>query len=173
MTSGGGSDVFLSYARQDRPAAQFLAQALERSGYTVWWDRELLGGQDFEQEIGRQLASARAVVVLWSEASVKSDWVRDEAASARDRGVLVPARLNGTLPPMGFRSLHTIAFDPADPVALMRAIVRLTGDNGRAADTVLPSLLRKHTGLGVVEAVCLLSLFVAVGVFIALLVRNS
>lgn len=168
MTGGDASDVFLSYARQDRPTAQFMAQALERCGYSVWWDRDLLGGQDFEREIGRELAAARVVVVLWSAASVRSDWVRDEAATARDRGVLVPVQLDDTSPPMGFRSLHTIPFDPADPVGLLRAIVRLTTGDGDAA--TVPSLVRERTGLGLVELALLLALFLAVGVFVALLV---
>jgi hypothetical protein len=48
------------------------------------------------------------IVVLWSAASVVSPWVRDEAAFARDKKHLIPLRIDGTEPPLGFRQLHTL-----------------------------------------------------------------
>lgn len=39
------SDIFLSYSRDDRDAVEPLAEALAREGYSVWWDRNLTGGQ--------------------------------------------------------------------------------------------------------------------------------
>ena len=66
------ADVFISYAREDRPAAQLLARALEAGGRSVWWDREILPGKDFAELIGAELARAKAVVVIWSVASTKS-----------------------------------------------------------------------------------------------------
>lgn len=163
------SDIFLSYAREDRPVAQFLAQALERSGFTVFWDRDLMSGDDFEQVLGAELDEARAVVVLWSSSSVKSGWVRDEAASASERRVLVPVQLNGTLPPLGFRSLHAIRFDQGNPAELLKAIVRLTA---RPAKPFLPPpSLRGPGGLGWVEGICLLVLLVAVVFLVVALPR--
>ena len=38
------TDVFISYAREDRAQAGELAQLLEQHGYTVWWDFDLVGG---------------------------------------------------------------------------------------------------------------------------------
>jgi hypothetical protein len=37
-------DVFISYAREDVAIARRLAEALRRSGYTVWWDDEIRAG---------------------------------------------------------------------------------------------------------------------------------
>jgi hypothetical protein len=100
--------VFLSYARADRPRVSELAAALERAGHDVWWDRRLSGGAEFEHQIEQALADADVVVVVWSVASVRSHWVRDEAAAGRDRDRLVPVSLDGSAPPLGFRQLHTI-----------------------------------------------------------------
>lgn len=97
------ADVFLSYAREDRTRAADVAAALTRRGWTVWWDRQLLPGDTFEQAIARQLADARCVVVLWSSTSVTSDWVRDEAGEARNARKLVPALIDEVSPPFGFR----------------------------------------------------------------------
>jgi hypothetical protein len=51
-------------------------------------------------------------VVLWSAASIKKDWVIDEASEGQKRNVLVPAFLESVLPPLGFRQTH--AADLAD-----------------------------------------------------------
>jgi TolB-like protein/Tfp pilus assembly protein PilF len=100
--------IFLSYAHGDQAQAQRLAAALERGGYTVWWDALIEGGTRYAATIDEALEAADAVVVLWSRNSVGSDWVRDEAAQGRDRHRLVPLSLDGTHPPLGFRQIQVI-----------------------------------------------------------------
>ena len=102
------ADVFISYARTDRDAAAALAAWLEAQGFAVWWDSALAGGENFSRRIEQELAAASAVVVLWSRAASGSDWVRDEAATAKAAGKLVPASIDGSAPPLGFQGLHTI-----------------------------------------------------------------
>lgn len=161
------SDVLISYSREDRATAAVLAAYLELHGFECWWDRDLLSGDDFEQEIGRQLATARAVVVIWSNASVKSGWVRDEASAAMERGVLVPVTLGAPLIPFGFRSLHAIPLNVDNPAELLRAIVRLTAKEPRP----VPFPVRKANGLGWVEGLCLLALILAAAAFLLLMWR--
>ena len=100
--------VFLSYDREDLGKARPIAATLEKAGHSVWWDRHIKGGAQYSKEIDRALKSADAVVVLWSEHAVESAWVRDEAAAGRDSGRLVPATLDATEPPLGFRQYQTI-----------------------------------------------------------------
>lgn len=100
--------VFLSYARSDLDRAKKVAAALEKAGLAVWWDRRLDGGTEYSRAIEEALNASAAVVALWSESSVNSAWVRDEAAKGRDHGKLIPATLDGTAPPLGFGQLHTI-----------------------------------------------------------------
>ncbi|MFO1048704.1 MAG: toll/interleukin-1 receptor domain-containing protein, partial [Geminicoccaceae bacterium] len=102
------ADVFISYAREDRPFAARLARALEAGGRSVWWDREILPGKDFAQLIGAELDQAKAVVVIWSPASTQSGWVRDEAHEGLERGVLVPVLTGVAEPPLGYRSIHAV-----------------------------------------------------------------
>lgn len=102
------AQVFLSYARDDVGRAKSLAVAIERAGYSVWWDRELVGGAEYSREIDDALKAADVVIVLWSKVSVGSAWVRDEAAAGRDTGRLVPARLDDAEVPLGFRQYQTI-----------------------------------------------------------------
>ena len=100
--------VFLSYARDDSDKARAIALALEKAGHSVWWDSRIEGGAEYGREIEQALQQSGAVVVLWSKASAASAWVRDEAAAGRDRGLLVPVRLDETDPPMGFRQYQSI-----------------------------------------------------------------
>ncbi len=100
--------VFLSYARIDEARARPLARALEAAGLEVWWDSLIEGGAAFAKSIQSALDRCDAVVVLWSKASVASDWVLDEAAVGRDGHKLVPLSLDGTEPPLGFRQYHFI-----------------------------------------------------------------
>ena len=102
------ADVFLSYARGDRAAAERLANAIAETGLSVWWDRHIKGGAEFSRDIERQLEAAAKVLVLWSKEAVDSRWVRDEASVAADSGRLVGATIDGTPPPLGFRQFQTI-----------------------------------------------------------------
>jgi adenylate cyclase len=132
--------VFLSYAREDVESAKSLAEAISAVGHDVWWDRHLHGGSRFVAEIDRELKEADAVVVVWSETSVESAWVQDEAAEGRDSGRLVPVALGAVKPPLGFRQFHTIALGswngsgaPEAIAELIDAISRTCG-NERAAE---------------------------------------
>jgi hypothetical protein len=35
------NDIFISYARQDEAAARNICQALEKLGWSVWWDQKI------------------------------------------------------------------------------------------------------------------------------------
>src|SRR5262245_51762266 len=104
------ADVFISYAKTDRPLALKLAAMLEAEGWKVWWDTSLTIGDDFRNEIMTELGRARAVVVIWTDASIKSDWVRSEAGRAQADRKLIPVKLPHLvyedLPPP-FDVLHT------------------------------------------------------------------
>jgi Flp pilus assembly protein TadD len=102
------ASLFLSYARQNVGQVGALASALESDSHQVWWDRHISGGQDFADAIEHALESADVVIACWTEHSVHSGWVRDEAAVGRDKGCLVPVTLDGCQPPLGFRQYHTI-----------------------------------------------------------------
>lgn len=96
------ADVFISYAREDNARAEQVARALEAQGLEVFWDSEIPPGQTWADYIESKLTSCRAVVVLWSEHSTRSQWVREEARMGRDKGKLIPAMLDGSPAPFGF-----------------------------------------------------------------------
>ena len=101
------ADVFISYKREEREKARAVAEAVARKGYTVWWDVDLLSGERFAKEIETVLRKAKAAIVLWSEKSIQSHWVLEEAELARSLDIIVPVLLDDILPPFGFRNLNS------------------------------------------------------------------
>lgn len=120
-------NIFLSYARDDQPCAETLSRVLEQAGHEVWWDRRIDSGEEFAAEIEAALDRADVVLVAWSEHAAKSGWVRDEAATGREGGRLLPVTIDGSRPPMGFRQYQTLD---------------LTGWKGGSRDTRTGELLK-------------------------------
>ncbi|HSI56802.1 MAG TPA: TIR domain-containing protein, partial [Ideonella sp.] len=142
-------DLFISYAREDRETAQALAEVLQQAGVAVWWDCALTGGGDFAGEIEQNLIAALVVIVLWSPASVRSEFVRDESSRARDLKKLLPVRIAPVELPLGFGTLHTLDLlewdGDADHEAcatlieqVQQRLVRAREPGGAAADGAVP-----------------------------------
>jgi membrane-associated phospholipid phosphatase len=100
------ADIFLSYSREDLERARAIERALDASGWTVFWDRELLPGAGFRRAIAHELECSRCVIVLWSRTSIDSEWVIDEAETGRRRGHLVSILIDDVEPPLGFRQVQ-------------------------------------------------------------------
>lgn len=101
------ADVFISYRKADRAKAEALAKALKVENLDVWWDVALETGETFDQKIQGVLEQCKAVIVLWSKESVKSEWVRAESSIGRERGILVPVMIQHVNIPVPFNLLHT------------------------------------------------------------------
>jgi TIR domain len=108
------ADIFVSYSNQDRDLALKLSAFLEAKGWSVWWDRHLTAGDEFRDEIMKQLGLARAVIVIWSKNSVGSNWIRSEAGRGQAAQKLIPVKVVGInykdIPPP-FDVLHTEDID--------------------------------------------------------------
>ncbi|MBI2820092.1 MAG: toll/interleukin-1 receptor domain-containing protein [Acidobacteria bacterium] len=71
--------VFLSYSDADRDFARRLASQLSKRGCEVWDPSEqLFPGDNWPLKIGEALKQSKAMVVLLSPDSMKSQWVRRE-----------------------------------------------------------------------------------------------
>src|SRR6185295_10121754 len=99
-------DVFVSYSDSELERVRPLIDALREEGWSVWWDRRILPGQTWDQVLGPALDEARCVIVVWSLASVGSEWVRAEAEDARSRGIVVPVLLDEVRIPLQFRPIQ-------------------------------------------------------------------
>jgi TPR repeat protein len=106
------AQIFISYAREDRERAEHLASRLTAAGWSVWWDRHIRGGSNFQKVTEDAIATAKLVIVLWSRASVQSDWVLAEAGWALDEQKILPVRIDAARLPLRF--IHVQTIDLAD-----------------------------------------------------------
>jgi hypothetical protein len=98
--------VFISYSRKDRDKSQIVAQSLKEHGLRVWWDDQLEFARPYDEQLEAQVKASSSVLVLWSQHSVASSWVRAEAALGLDRGVLMPVLIEHVEVPILFRQLQ-------------------------------------------------------------------
>lgn len=69
--------VFLSYSHADKSFAEMLASELSKQGYDVWDPEvEMSPGDRWVDQIGQALKRSKAMVVLLSPDSAKSELVR-------------------------------------------------------------------------------------------------
>lgn len=120
------ADVFISYSQKDRHLTERLASQLEGQGYSVWWDTELQPTGSFHEAINDELDAAKAVVVIWTDASAKSDYVRREVDAAMAAGKLYSTHGAGFDPgkgiPAPYNDTHTIAVEVVD--VLRKALLK-------------------------------------------------
>jgi hypothetical protein len=97
-------EVFLSHASKDRRMAARIAAVLRAHGVPVWHsETNLLGAQQWHDEIGAALARCDWFVLLLSPSATNSKWVKRELLYA-----LRTPRYGNRILPLTFR-----ACDPA------------------------------------------------------------
>ncbi len=99
-------DVFISYSRSNQDTVRRLAEAVKRLGYVVWWDDELPPHLSYGDVITEKIGAAKAAIVVWSEGSIGSEWVRAEADLARNQKKLIQTALDDCMPPMPFNQIQ-------------------------------------------------------------------
>ena len=120
---------------------QALAAVLEEKGLSVWTDRSgIEEGDAYDTQIEDAIAQTRVVIVVWSQHSVRSHWVRAEAAYALGKHKLVPITIDKSAPPLQFHHIQTIDFDGWNGAGHDEAFTRLL--------TVLAKRLDRAGALG-------------------------
>ncbi|MEZ5959636.1 MAG: toll/interleukin-1 receptor domain-containing protein [Hyphomonadaceae bacterium] len=113
------ADIFISYRRDQREQVLLIAERLQELGLSVWFDARLEAGTSFDEEINREVRTAKVVIVCWSPEAILSRWVRAEASIGLERNVLVPLFLCRTelMPPFNLVHGVDLEFWAGDPNA--------------------------------------------------------
>jgi hypothetical protein len=145
-------DIFISYAAEDRHTAQAVAAHLIARGLRVWWDEDIAPGTTWVESIEQALNNARCVIVLWSESSVRSKWVRKEARYAETNSMLVPALVQDVAIPFEFEHVQAARLvdwtgEPDHPgihalTQAAGAVVRRRSESGSAPRPQAPNRRR-------------------------------
>jgi DNA-binding Lrp family transcriptional regulator len=107
--------VFISYSHADRDVADRIANSLNKSGISVWWDQwDIQPGDSLITKIFEHgLAQATHFIVLLSPASVSSSWVKEELSIATLRRIeemvrVIPVLVSDAEIPSALRSLFWV-----------------------------------------------------------------
>jgi hypothetical protein len=152
----GEGHIFLSYTSADKYFADDLVRGLESHGLQIWYAPRDVRPGDYPEQIQRAIETAKAFVVIVSEASNQSNFVRAETemAFSRRRPVF-PVRYAPIAPASGLalflQLTHwTDAFGPTRQTALSRLageLARLSRRRGGGQ-----SLFRRQRPAGEDEA---------------------
>jgi hypothetical protein len=143
--AAGEEHVFISYNADDKALAEELAGLIDARACPAWIaPRDIRSGSDFSEQIHQAIHSCVAFVVLVSESSNRSRYVRAETQQAFNAGLPIhPVRFSAFQPTGGFAFFlqlqqWTDAFGPRRKVNLERLLRDLAAAAGRP--------LRRPTG---------------------------
>ena len=86
--------VFISYSHQDEAFARRLYDALQGKGVRCWYTPEdIQGGKKIHEQIDQAVRIHDKLLLVLSERSMNSEWVKTEIANARKREVAEQKRL--------------------------------------------------------------------------------
>lgn len=122
-------DIFLSYKREEKDIAQQLYEALAGKGYKVWWDVDLLPGDNFIDSIEKIIDESKLTITLWSNLSVKSKYVRSESRRAlkQSKQISTLIDIEADSLPMPFGEYQAIKLSGKNSTDL-EALLRVVGD---------------------------------------------
>lgn len=135
--------VFISYSRADAAQARMLADDLEALGHTVWYDPELVGGDNWWQQILAQVRGCNVFILAVSDTSLQSEACRREytyALAVRRHvvPVIIDANVLPDVLPPSLRDLQLVIYHAQSAklgvLALARALSKLAPPQHTATD---------------------------------------
>ena len=88
--------IFVSYSHQDQRIVSSIADRLERSGYSIWYDRDIQPGSLWDDTIKNRLKDSSVVLLFISSHFVRSDYCLLELKLALEqKKPIVPLYLDG------------------------------------------------------------------------------
>jgi hypothetical protein len=124
------ADIFFSYSREDIERILPIVHALETTGYTIFWDRNIPTGKSWREVISGELHAAQCVMVAWSDSSIQSRFVIEEAEFSSRQNALVPLLIDKVEPPFGFGTIQAADLSDWDGSHTADAYQKLVRDIG-------------------------------------------
>jgi hypothetical protein len=100
--------IFISYSRQDKDRVRWIEVNLRHAGYDIFLDEQIRVSEDWEKRLEDEIAKCDALLVVWSEDSIKSSSYvcREVKAAMRFGKFILPVRIQTVLPPQEFAHLN-------------------------------------------------------------------
>jgi hypothetical protein len=128
-------NLFISYSRVDSEFALRLVRDLRTLHIEVWFDQiDIPPGASWDDEVERALDQAKIMIVVLSEASGKSQNVRNEIGHALEQGKqIVPVLLSKGTVPLRITRVQREDFSGDYHSALAKLTRRLSGEGKTAS----------------------------------------
>jgi hypothetical protein len=141
-------ELFISYSRANSDFAVRLVRDLRSRGLETWLDQlDIPPGVNWDDEIEKALDHAKTVLVILSDASGKSENVKNEIGAALERGKqVVPVTLSRGNVPLMITRLQREDFSGNYAPALEKLIHRLRGGSRTASlEALTPEVLQRSS----------------------------
>jgi hypothetical protein len=103
--------IFISYSKKDTEYVSSLVQALRQQGFDVWFDKNIMTGNDWDDTIEEEIKNADVLILILSKTSVASENVKDEMSYALSLGKSVnPIKIEECNVPMRLARKQFIDF---------------------------------------------------------------
>lgn len=122
-----GTHVFLSYSRHNARKVLRIRDALQKAGHNVWQDVSAIkGGDTWTDSIDDGIKRAYAMVLVLSDESRQSYWVKEEFHHALRKGKpIVPINIDGCEIPLGLLQLNHVMADKNLGIGLTNLVASL------------------------------------------------
>ena len=100
--------LFISYSTDDAEEVQKILEILRRNHFRFWYDMGLKTGMEWAEEIGERIEQCTQFLVIITENSIKSKYVRKEinmAVDAKKDGQILVLYLRNQILPYGLKLL--------------------------------------------------------------------
>jgi len=121
-------EVFISYGRESAAEAREVADDAQALGHNVWYDADLTGGQQWWDQILKEIRRCRVMVFLISRASLDSEACRRERQYAGQLAkavipVLIGTDISDSVLPADLRGTQSVDYRTSDKASL-KALAR-------------------------------------------------
>jgi hypothetical protein len=101
--------VFISYSREDKELVEKLVAVLEDSNIDVIWDKNLVPGYGFHEQIQDSIASSHVFMPVITKESSARGWVHQEIGYAKALNIpILPVSMENLDPSGMVQMIHTI-----------------------------------------------------------------
>lgn len=130
----GPAQAFISYSWQDEDIARKISVGLRKAGLRVWFSADaVLPGDDLFTETADALDRSDAMVVILSEESLGSPWMRYETSVGMTNGRFAKRVVPVILPPMRLQDIPW-------PLSMVQGLSAKRSDVNSAARSIVRML---------------------------------
>ena len=152
-------ECFISYEKDDRDIAVQIIERLQSESIEPWWDEKLsLVSDELTDDIKGAILNAQCLLVIWTENSVHSSWLKEESLILHDneyeRPKIVALAINEALIPSPFNSSQLLKvqiknnriFDDKELTKIIEVIKSKIGIIGKNEHIICPRILGESWG---------------------------